>query len=95
MMDAINISKENCFIFYKNSCSYCLKAKAALESINILYECSEIKSDEEKNNLFKLTGSKTFPQIFIKKQFIGGYNELMVLIMTNKIYEILQICPDF
>jgi glutaredoxin 3 len=95
MMNKINNSKEDCFIFYKNSCSYCLKAKAALESINIIYDCSEIKSEEEKNNLVKLTNHKTFPQIFIKKQFIGGYNELMVLIMTNKIYEMLQICPDF
>lgn len=95
MIDKVDKCKERCFIFYKQSCAYCHKAMIELDSIRITYESFEVSSEQAKNMLVKETGHNTFPQIFINKKFIGGYNELMILIMTNKIYTMLEMCPDF
>lgn len=90
-------SKEGCFIVHKASCSYCQKAFQELKNINIGFDSFEIKDKDLqlKQELISLTNHKTFPQIFIKGKFIGGYTELMGLIMTNKIYDMLGICPSF
>lgn len=97
MEEIIHNSKKQCFIVHKNGCSYCKKAFDELNKINICFDDYEVKDDdfEMKKKLIDLTNHKTYPQIFIKGKFIGGYNELMVLIMTNRIYDMLEICPVF
>jgi glutaredoxin 3 len=58
-------------------CSYCVRAKALLESRGIEYE--EISLDDDpafRQKLFDLTGGWTVPQILIDGRPIGGYTEL-------------------
>ena len=58
-------------------CSYCVRAKVLLESKGIPYE--EVSLDDDpafRDELFRLTGGWTVPQILIDGEPIGGYAEL-------------------
>lgn len=94
-MDPLNFVKQfKCVIFTKNDCSYCKKVIKDLKSIDAefkLYDTETIDSQK----LYNLTRSKTYPQIFIGNNFIGGYSELSILIMTNRIYRMLDMDPTF
>ena len=80
MLDFINPSAEkpkSVFLFTKQGCSFCDKAKADLHDRKMTYE--EVTIGEEGVSLVALkaaTGSLTVPQIFIDGQLIGGSDEL-------------------
>lgn len=97
MQDIIKKSKERTFMISAKNCPYCLKAKEALNNINIKFDVYEIdlKDTKKKEEIIKVTKHNTFPQIFVNNVFIGGYTELMSLILTNSLYSMLGICPDF
>jgi len=61
-------------------CSYCVRAKALLDSRGLPYE--EISLDDDpafRQRLLDLTGGWTVPQILIDGRPIGGYTELWQL----------------
>jgi glutaredoxin 3 len=61
-------------------CSYCVRAKALLDSRGLAYE--EISLDDDpafRQRLLDLTGGWTAPQILIDGRPIGGYTELWQL----------------
>lgn len=70
-------------IITREGCPFCSKAKDLLDSKNIYYH--EIKRENGVNSvaLRGLTGNKTYPQLFIEGQLIGGYEE-MVTYFDNK-----------
>lgn len=64
-------------IITREGCPFCSKAKDLLELKNIYYH--EIKRESGVNAvaLRGLTGNKTYPQLFIEGQLIGGYEEMV------------------
>lgn len=69
------------FILYGLSdCSFCLKAKELLNDMAIIYEYYEIKQENKTKFLDEMSEStnnqRTFPLIFHRNEFIGGYTEL-------------------
>ena len=52
------------------------EALEVLDLYNIKYNYYLINSDEQFKRISNITSFKTFPQIFIKDKFIGGYSEL-------------------
>ena len=79
--DALGSNKV--FVFSKTYCPYCTKAKSHLDKLGVKYdvvECDEVPlSSKQKDQLQKLTGITTFPNIFIGTKSIGGCDNLLKL----------------
>lgn len=78
----------NIKIFYKENCSYCVRAKMLLKSKGLQYEqylvdtTSQLDIDRVKKEL-GIDNFKTVPQISIDGKHIGGYNELKEFFEKN------------
>jgi glutaredoxin 3 len=72
-------------------CPYCIAAKRLLSKRNIAYEEIDVTGDQAKRAwLVEVTGGrKTVPQIFIKGQPIGGYDELKQLDVSGALAPML------
>mgnify|MGYP001203488563 FL=1 len=67
-------------IYTKNLCPYCDMAKKLLDEKGIEYEEINVNSVEDPqaviDTIRSLTDAKTFPQIVLDGQLIGGYTDL-------------------
>ena len=62
-----------------------------LDDMDMSYEEINIeKEDISRDDLVKLTGSYTVPQIIINDNPVGGFNELLQLNQTGKLKELLD-----
>ena len=67
-------------------CPYCVAAKRLLSARGIPYEDVDVTGDDGKRKwLVEATGRKTVPQIFIKGEAIGGYDDLAALDSAGKL----------
>jgi glutaredoxin len=88
-MDYILPSSDGYTIYSKSGCPFCVKAKKLLTSENpepIVVDCDEYLLENKVDflNFIKSltnTDHKTFPMIFHKGTFIGGFTE------TKQYYE--------
>jgi len=81
----------NVTIYSTTVCPYCIRAKQLLErkgieykEINLLNEAPDVRIE-----LMQRTNHRTVPQIFIKDQFIGGFDQLYALEREGKLDELL------
>ena len=64
-------------IFGKTQCPFCDKAKTLCESKGHEYTYKQLDVDFTREELFEqFPGARTFPQIRIDGENIGGYDEL-------------------
>ena len=76
-------------IYSSNWCSYCNAAKNLLIELNISFEEINIEENNiSREDLLKLSGGHTVPQICINEKFIGGYTELQILYQNGKLWDI-------
>ena len=78
-------------IYCTNWCGPCIAAKKMLDNMDISYK--EINIEKEglgRDDLFRLTGGMTVPQIIINDNPIGGFNELLQLNQSGKLKELLS-----
>ena len=67
-------------------CPFCIRAKQLLRKKAIAFEDIDVSSRTDiRDELVKLTGSRTVPQIFINGQSVGGCDELFVLEKAGKL----------
>ena len=67
-------------IYTTRLCGYCFAAKRLLNARRIPYEEIDVSGDADKRAwLVEATGQRTVPQIFIKGESIGGYEELAAM----------------
>jgi glutaredoxin 3 len=73
-------------IYTTNACGYCVAAKNLLRRRGIAYEEIDVTGKPEKRAwLVEATGRRTVPQIFIRGEAIGGYDELAALDREGKL----------
>ena len=75
-------------IYTTNWCAYCKAAKQILSSRG--FDFSEINLEEkgmDREDLYKLTGGRTVPQILINGNPIGGFDDLQKLDASGKLTE--------
>ena len=75
-------------IYTTNWCAYCKAAKQLLSSRG--FDFSEINLEEkgmDREDLYKLTGGRTVPQILINGNPIGGFDDLQKLDASGKLTE--------
>lgn len=82
------------FMFSKSYCPYCTKAKGLLNELNVPFEfieCDEVSlSESEASELYKKSGIKSYPNIFIGEKSIGGCDNIFAAYKTGKLYEYLK-----
>ena len=63
-------------IYTTSYCPYCTGAKALLRSKNVSFEEIDVARDEKlREEMERLSGGYTVPQIFIDGKPIGGYDD--------------------
>ena len=78
-------------MYSSNWCPYCVAAKNFFEEHNIKFKEINIETENiSRDELLKLSGGYTVPQIFINNKCIGGYDQLMDLYQKNKLKELLN-----
>lgn len=64
-------------IYGKPSCGYCVMAKSLCEQKGVEYEYLTLQEDYTTEEFFeKFPTARTFPQITMNGEAIGGYTEL-------------------
>ena len=78
-------------VYSTNMCPYCVRAKQLLERKGIEYKEVNLSTEapEVRVELMQKTKHRTVPQIFIKDQFIGGFDQLYALEREGKLNELL------
>ncbi len=80
MLEFINADAEkprSVALFTKPGCSFCARAKGALEAAGMDYEEIVMGTDASIVSLRAITGRETVPQIYIGGEHIGGSDELI------------------
>ena len=64
-------------VWSKDSCPFCVQAKALLESKGIEFEERNVQRDWTREQLLEaVPTARTLPQIFLDEEYIGGFTEL-------------------
>ena len=64
-------------VWSKDSCPFCVQAKALLESRGIEFEERNVSHDWTREQLLAaVPTARTLPQIFLDDNYIGGFTEL-------------------
>ncbi|HMM71752.1 MAG TPA: glutaredoxin 3 [Rhodocyclaceae bacterium] len=77
-------------------CPYCVRAEQLLRARGAS-EIEKIRVDlqaERREEMVRLTGRRTVPQIFIGAQHIGGYDDLAALDRAGGLVPLLQAAHD-
>ncbi|KAF7276572.1 hypothetical protein GWI33_010070 [Rhynchophorus ferrugineus] len=84
--------KAEVVVYSTTVCPYCTRAKQLLERKGVAFkEVNLSKEDPEvRIALMQRTNHRTVPQIFIKDQFIGGFDELYALERQGQLDELLK-----
>ncbi|MDO7084093.1 glutaredoxin 3 [Pseudocolwellia sp. AS88] len=79
-------------IYTKQTCPFCVRAKALLTEKNVAF--NEIKIDGDNDLRTKMIerskGAYTVPQIFFNENHIGGCDDLFALHTSGKLDELLK-----
>ena len=85
--------KTNSIILYSSPfCGYCTAAKRLLKNKGAdFFEINVLFNTEQREQMIKVSGRQTVPQIFIGETYVGGYNELKALEVAGKLNSLLGI----
>jgi len=73
-------------IYTRPGCGYCTHAKRLLLSNNLKYtEYDVYQNANHVKELHTRTGGRTYPQVFIDGQSIGGFTDLLILEQSGKL----------
>ncbi|XP_055966590.1 glutaredoxin 2 isoform X3 [Sorex fumeus] len=90
------ISNNCVVIFSKTSCAYCTMAKKLFHDINVHCKVVELDMVEYGNQfqdvLYRMTGAKTVPRIFVNGTFIGGATDTHRLHSEGKLLPLIHQC---
>ena len=79
-------------IYTTTSCPYCTRAKAFLRSKNVDFEEIDVSRDERlQEEIIRLSGRRTVPQIFINGKSVGGFDDIRQMDATGDLDRLLEI----
>ena len=77
-------------IYTTPTCPYCVRAKRLLDRKGVGYQEIDVAGDDQaREDLTKLTGQRTVPQIFIGEAHVGGSDDLYALEQEGKLDALL------
>ncbi len=78
-------------IYTKSYCGFCHRAKNLLQTKSVPFDEIDVTSDSAKEQeMQKLSGQDTVPQIWIGEQHIGGCDDLHTLESRGELDALLQ-----
>ena len=81
-------------IYTTSYCPFCTRAKALLRTKHIDFEEIDITLDEHlREEVTRLSGRRTVPQIFIDGKSLGGFDDIKELDMSGELDRLLGIQP--
>jgi len=67
-------------IYGTETCAHCAAARMLLTKKRLSFDDIKISGDDKlSEEMLRLSGSRSIPQIFINDQLIGGFDELCAL----------------
>jgi len=80
----------NVIVYTKADCPYCDWAKQLLDTKQVAYTEVRIDLDPAKcEEMIRLSGRRTVPQIFINDKAIGGFDDLSLLAKSGQLNKLL------
>ena len=78
-------------VYYRDFCGYCSRAIKLLKKKNIDLKTINAGMDKNKKRemIERSNGGRTFPQIFIGDEHIGGCDDMMALERSGKLDQML------
>jgi len=71
-------------------CPYCMAARVLLKKKGIAFEEISVSGDTEmREQMEKLSGRRSVPQIFVADQPVGGFDELYTLDQEGRLDKLL------
>eukprot|EP00127_Corallochytrium_limacisporum_P001961 Clim_evm4s90 gene=Clim_evmTU4s90 len=87
------IESNKVMIFSKSYCPFCKKVKALFDQLGVAYGVVEMDQEPEgtemQNELERISGQRTVPNVYIKGQHIGGCDDTMALNNSGKLKELV------
>ncbi|MGQ0530335.1 MAG: glutaredoxin 3 [Panacagrimonas sp.] len=72
-------------------CPYCVMAKRLLEGKGVRFEEIRVDQDQaQREEMMRISGRRTVPQIFVGDTHVGGFDELSALERAGKLDPLLQ-----
>ncbi|TDU28052.1 glutaredoxin 3 [Panacagrimonas perspica] len=72
-------------------CPYCVMAKRLLDDKGVRYEDLRVDRDPGlREEMMRITGRRTVPQIFVGETHVGGFDDLSALDRAGKLDPLLQ-----
>jgi glutaredoxin 3 len=82
---------KNIIIYSTPFCDYCLRAKRLFSKLNIPFTDVDVSIDKTlRDKLIKKYNWQTVPLIIIDDTCIGGYDDLVKLHSTDKLFSMLK-----
>lgn len=80
-------------VYSKTYCPFCIRAKYLLNSLDVEYQVISVDGKPSlQDEMAKMAGARTVPQVFIDDKPIGGSDDLSALHRANKLEALLY--PD-
>lgn len=78
-------------VYTSNFCTWCKSAQELLESKNVKYRTIDVRGRKELiDEMEKVTGARTVPQIVIKGKPIGGYMSLVGMNLAGELDDLAK-----
>lgn len=79
-------------VYSTRICPYCVRAKQHLTRKGVSYREIMVDDDpQQRNEMMRITGRRTVPQILIDGQPIGGCDDLLALDRAGKLDPLLGL----
>lgn len=76
----------NVEIYTSPTCGFCIAAKKLLDDKQIAFNETDVANNQAlRNELIEKTGHRTVPIIFVKGQFVGGYDDLHAINQSGEL----------
>lgn len=78
-------------VYSTQMCPYCVMARRLLEGKGVRFE--EIRVDQDqarREEMMRISGRRTVPQIFVGDTHVGGFDDLSALDRAGKLDPLLQ-----
>lgn len=77
-------------VYSSPQCPYCERAKELLNRKHVAYTEIRVDLDETKREeMIRLSGRRTVPQIFINDKSVGGFDDLSALAQSGELDKLL------
>jgi ribonucleoside-diphosphate reductase alpha chain len=87
--DLEQLRKSDIVVYTIPNCEYCLLAKCLLDQYDIGYNTLQIETEDSRKKFKEENDTKTWPQISVNGNLIGGYSNLKEIILPTVDYDLL------